>query len=129
MSGAIDIPPSSDHPAANVPTWLFHGDNDGSVPVSRSRNYFLDITGNSSIVFDQTVYGYPTAVSDPIRYTELPGFGHNIWSTLYANPDTAMYDWMFAQAVPEPSTLVMLLSMAALGLLGYARRRCRRSRS
>jgi len=125
MSAAIDIPPSAGDPVSKVPTWLFHGSSDDVVNVSTSRNYFLDTTGNTSIVFNQTYYGYPTAVSEPIRYTELTGLGHVIWDLIYANSDTAVYDWMFAQQVPEPSTLIGLVSMglAALGLGWWRRKR------
>jgi predicted peptidase len=71
MSGVIDIPPSMGEPLSDIPTWLFHGNNDSVVNVSTSRNYYLDVTGETSVEFNDTVYGYPTVISEPIRYTEL----------------------------------------------------------
>ena len=97
LCGAINIPPSAGEPISETPTWLFHGGSDGVVNVSTSRNYFLDVTGSGSIEFNETFYQHPTAVSEPIRYTQLQGYGHNIWNAIYSGSDTALYDWMFAQ--------------------------------
>lgn len=128
MSAAIDIPPSAGDPISEIPTWLFHGSNDRAVGVHTSRNYFLDVTGEDSIEFTETVFSQPTAVSGKIRYTEFQDWGHMIWSEVYDNPDPALYDWMFAQAIPEPSGAVLLCAAFTL-LLGVrtgARRSSRR---
>lgn len=122
MSAAIDIPPSVGDPVSKIPTWLFHGSSDGTVGVHTSRNYFLDVTGEDSIDFTETVFSQPTAVSGNIRYTEFQGWGHNIWSAVYGNADPALYDWMFAQAIPEPS-IVTLLCVGFAFLLGSRGRR------
>ena len=103
MSGANSIPPSAGQPISRVPTWLFQGSSDTTVSPDYARNYFLNVTGNSSINFNASYYGYPTAVSGSTRYTELPGWGHDIWEQIYGNSDTAMYDWMFAQHLPLAS--------------------------
>jgi predicted esterase len=94
----------------SIPTWLFHGSADTSVPVSYSEYYYIEVTGLSDIsdiVFTQTNsanYGYPTAVSGSIRLTELMGQGHTIWGGIYGAPRaTDLYDWMFSQTRP-PST-------------------------
>lgn len=97
----------------HVPTWLIHGNNDAVVSVNYSRNTYrslVNIPASSPIVYNQTIMGYPTAVSGNIRYSEIPGGGHGGWTGLYNQ--TAIYDWMFAQAVPEPATI-------ALGLTGF----------
>jgi predicted peptidase len=63
-----------------VPLWMWHGDADTEVPVSESRS-FLDLfksVGNTSV-----------------RYTELPGLGHDIFDTVYL--DEAVSTWLFAQ--------------------------------
>ncbi|MHC4176454.1 MAG: LamG-like jellyroll fold domain-containing protein, partial [Planctomycetota bacterium] len=102
------MPPSASGPVTQVPTWLFHGNADGTVPVARSRDYYLSVTGEPSIVFNESAYGYPTAVSGPIRYTEITGGGHAT-SWIYNHSDTALYDWMFAQStqpLPEPPSVL-----------------------
>ncbi|WP_395841677.1 alpha/beta hydrolase-fold protein [Cystobacter fuscus] len=63
-----------------VPLWMWHGDADKEVPVSESRA-FLELfkaVGNTSV-----------------RYTELPGLGHDIFDTVYL--DEAVSTWLFAQ--------------------------------
>lgn len=103
MSGARTIPPSAGTRLSQVPTWLFHGSKDSTVTNLYSRNYFLNITGLGTITFSTTAYGYPTAVADTIRYTELTNLGHDIWNLIFANASPALYDWMFAQVRP-PAT-------------------------
>jgi predicted peptidase len=102
----------------HVPTWLIHGNNDTVVSVNYSRNTYrslVNIPASSPIVFNQTIMGYPTAVTGNIRYSEIPGGGHGGWTGLYGQ--TAIYNWMFAQAVPEPGTI-------ALGLIGIVGLAC-----
>lgn len=101
MSGAFDPGPYAD-----VPQWLFHGDSDGVVNVEASRDTYRSLTGlgdGAPIPFSTTVYGHNTAIGGEVRYTELAGWGHNIWSYIYNNTDTDVYDWMFAQSVPSLS--------------------------
>jgi len=56
-----------------------HGDADKSVPVEESRGMAAALK---------------TAGAD-VRYSELPGVGHNSWDTAYGMPDLAA--WLFAQ--------------------------------
>lgn len=63
----------------DLPIWCFHGDQDGAVPVGRSRRMIEAI---------RKAGGSP-------RYTEYPGVGHNAWDPAYDDP--ALYDWLFAQ--------------------------------
>ena len=62
-----------------IPVWLFHGDQDGAVPVSRSRDM---------------VAALRKAGAHP-KYTEYPGVGHNSWDAAYKDAD--MHAWLFAQ--------------------------------
>ena len=64
---------------AHLPIWVFHGDADDTVPVSRSRDM---------------VAALKAAGGNP-KYTELPGVGHGAWGPAYSNP--AAWDWLFAQ--------------------------------
>lgn len=62
-----------------LPIWAFHGDKDGAVPVSRSRDMFKaikDCGGN-------------------IQYREYPGAGHDVWTRTYA--DKTVLVWLFSQ--------------------------------
>ena len=62
-----------------LPIWTVHGDKDGAIPVSRSRDM---------------VKALKDAGGKPV-YTEHPGAGHNIWSQTYA--DKKVLDWFFSQ--------------------------------
>jgi predicted peptidase len=65
---------------AKIPLWVFHGDADNIVPVSRSRSMVKAISD---------------AGGNP-KYTEYPGVNHNAWGPTYRDP--AVWDWLFAQA-------------------------------
>jgi predicted peptidase len=64
---------------ANIPIWVFHGDKDNAVPVSRSRTM---------------VEALKKAGAHP-KYTEYPGVGHNSWDKAYREPE--LWKWLFAQ--------------------------------
>lgn len=63
----------------HVPVWVFHGDEDRAVPVSRSRDI---------------VEALKKAGGQP-KYSEYKGVGHNSWDKAYA--DQEMFAWLFAQ--------------------------------
>ncbi len=63
-----------------LPTWVWHGDKDGAVPVERSRNMIKAL---------QDAGGKP-------KYTELKGAGHNVWTPAYKNKDGVL-PWLFKQ--------------------------------
>jgi len=65
---------------ASVPTWIFHGEADPVVPVEQSR---------------RAAEALEAAGAADVRYSELPGVGHNAWDPAYASPGFA--DWLFAQ--------------------------------
>ena len=80
------IPPGSGEPHQNlarrlksVPTWIVHGMLDDAVPVDRSR----------------LAAGALQAIGAPVKYTELPGVGHNSWDPAYASPP--FWNWLLAQ--------------------------------
>jgi|GEM_PF-601927 len=63
-----------------TPLWIIHGDEDSVVDVDYSR---------SMVAALQDVGASP-------RYSELKGFGHNIWDAAYA--DAELYKWLFSQS-------------------------------
>ncbi len=67
----------------DVPIWCFHGDKDGAVPVTRSRDMVAAI---------KAVGG------TKILYREYPGVGHGCWNATYR--DDAVLKWFFAQRKP-----------------------------
>ena len=66
-----------------VPIWIFHGELDGDVPVSESRDAAAALE----------------AAGGDVRYTELLGTSHNAWDPTYAS--VAFTDWLFAQRRPR----------------------------
>jgi predicted peptidase len=67
-----------------VPLWVFHGDQDGAVPVSRSRDMVNALKASDANV----------------QYREYPGAGHDVWTRTYA--DTTVLTWLFAQRKTRP---------------------------
>ncbi len=62
-----------------TPIWAWHGSADTVVPVSRSRDMVSALW----------------AVDGNIRYTEVPGCGHNVWMPAYSSRE--LLAWLFAQ--------------------------------
>jgi hypothetical protein len=52
---------------------------DGATPPVRQGGQFVERTDAGA----------------PVRYTECPGGGRNVWDRVYASPD--LYAWLFAQ--------------------------------
>ncbi len=73
--GDVELAPK----IASIPTWVWHGDRDSVINVSRSRDMVaaLKATGGSP------------------RYREIPGGGHNVWSTCWETDE--LWTWLFAQ--------------------------------
>jgi predicted peptidase len=68
-----------------IPAWLFHGADDGVVPVTESR---------------QIVAALKRMGASP-RYTEYPGLRHNIWDRTFGDPELAK--WLLAQHRSAPA--------------------------
>lgn len=64
------------HQLKSLPIWVFHGDQDRTVPTSRSV---------------QMVDAIKAAGGTKIRFTTLENVGHNSWSAAYATPE--LYKW------------------------------------
>ena len=62
-----------------VPSWLFHGALDPTVPVTESRQLAAALKQSGA----------------PVRYTEYEGAGHNVWDRAFAEPELPA--WLFAQ--------------------------------
>jgi predicted peptidase len=64
---------------AKVPVWIFQGEEDPLVPVSRARTWVAEL---------RRVGGAP-------KYTEYPGIGHNAWDVAFKEPE--LQTWLFSQ--------------------------------
>jgi predicted peptidase len=83
ICGGGDTTTASKFPS--VPIWCFHGDQDKTVNVERSR---------------EMVAALKKAGGEP-RYTEYPGVGHDSWTQTFA--DEATFRWLFGQRrTPAP---------------------------
>jgi predicted peptidase len=69
--------------AAKTPVWIFQGDADEIVSVKRARQWVAAL---------RQAGGWP-------MYTEIPGWGHNVWEKVFA--DSALLQWLFAQQSAE----------------------------
>ena len=67
---------------AKLPIWMFHGDADKAVPVDESRKMEAALK----------------VIGANVRYTELPGVGHNAWDPAYDSAELA--SWLFQQRRP-----------------------------
>ena len=72
--------PSAAKKLKDLPIWVFHGDEDRAVPVSRSRDM---------------VKALQKAGAKNVKYTEYPGVGHDSWTKTYDNPE--LYKWLLSQ--------------------------------
>ena len=65
--------------ARRMAIWTFHGAKDEVVPVSGSREMVTALKRAGS----------------PVKYTEYPDAGHNVWTLAYVEPTLA--EWLFSQ--------------------------------
>ncbi|MBE6787968.1 MAG: hypothetical protein E7537_06445 [Ruminococcaceae bacterium] len=64
----------------NIPIWIYHGDQDPTVPVTASKLMHKAIK---------------TAGGKKVQYTELEGVAHDSWPTAYSNRE--LISWLFYQ--------------------------------
>ena len=64
----------------DVAIWAFHGSEDKTVPVSRSRDMVSAIR---------------EAGGGKVTYKEFDGLGHNVWTLAFG--DDKVFDWLFSQ--------------------------------
>lgn len=62
-----------------LPIWVFHGDQDKSIPISESENMVAKLL----------------AIGYQVKFTKYKGVGHNAWGRAYTTPE--LYDWFIAQ--------------------------------
>lgn len=67
----------------NLPIWVFHGEADTLVPPTFSR---------------EMVEALQKAGSTRVKYTELPGVGHNSWDPAYSSAEVIR--WLLEQRKP-----------------------------
>lgn len=65
--------------ARGIPIWAFHGARDETVPVDRSRE----------------LVGALRTVGSPIKYTEYPDMGHDVWTRAFS--EAGLPDWLFSK--------------------------------
>jgi predicted peptidase len=70
---------------AKVPVWIFQGEEDPVVPVSRARAWVAAL---------REAGGAP-------KYTEYPSIGHDAWDAAFKEPDLA--EWLFAHVQRAPN--------------------------
>ncbi len=68
---------------AEVPVWIFQGEEDPLVPVTRARQWVAEL---------RKAGGTP-------KYTEYPSIGHNVWDVAFSEPGLA--EWLFSHQSGE----------------------------
>ena len=68
------------HILKNIPIWTVHGDADGTVPYSGTKN-----------VVDAII----AAGGEDIFFTTRPAAGHNVWT--WASQEDEIFEWLFDQ--------------------------------
>ncbi|MCG2460510.1 prolyl oligopeptidase family serine peptidase [Flavobacteriaceae bacterium F89] len=63
----------------DMPIWVFHGEEDKSIPISESI----------AMVAKLRQMGYD------VKFTKYPGVGHNAWDKAYTTPE--LYSWLMQQ--------------------------------
>ncbi len=67
----------------DLPIWVFHGEEDKSIPVSES----------------ETMVARLKSMGYNVRFTKYPGIGHNSWERAYSTEE--LYDWFVKQRKAE----------------------------
>lgn len=115
------VPPSGTFDFAGLlgePIWAHHGRFDSNVPATVTRdiiNAFLGVAGIPAPTYTplnkfgpDIDYKFP---SINLQFSDYQA-SHDVWTRVYARPD--LYDWMFAQGVPEPGAISLSSILVAL---------------
>jgi poly(3-hydroxybutyrate) depolymerase len=101
----------------NIPIWAYHGTSDNTVTVDNTDNMIDAIEAAGGV---------------NVEYSRVQGVGHGGWSTFYdgktyknSNGET-VYQWMFAQSIPEPSSAALGLGAVGFSMLYWIRKRSRK---
>jgi predicted peptidase len=68
-----------------VPTWIFHGEEDPVISVGDAR----------------MIAGALEKAGASVKYTEYKNKGHGVWGLAYAEP--ALFPWLFSQHREQPA--------------------------
>ena len=105
----------------------FHARDDSVVPVANTRNMVNAILSGDG----RAPFTFPPATatedaffaSETLQYCEFGVGDHGIWNFVYNEPQ--VYDWLFAQSLPEPGGLAVIAAASMAALLTRSRRgRC-----
>jgi predicted peptidase len=102
----------------------FHARNDSVVPVTTTRNMVNAILigdGRPTFTFPPlTATEDAYFVSESLQYYEFATGDHGIWNWVYNEP--LVYDWLFAQSLPEPGGLAVTVAASIGAILKRSRR-------
>lgn len=107
-----------------TPFWAIHGENDPTVPNYLPHAGDLDGAGSLGMLglIDPTFDGSTSTTiiyvdnpslsgDDPVAqtliYTEYSGAGHEV-ATSWTGNTSGIQEWLFAQAIPEPGTFLLI---------------------
>jgi hypothetical protein len=101
----------------------FHARDDSVVPVANTRNMVNAILSGDG----RAPFTFPPATSiedayfasETLQYYEFGVGDHGIWNLVYNEPQ--VYDWLFAQSLPEPGGLVVIAAASMAALLTRSR--------
>lgn len=65
----------------DLPIWVFHGEDDTSIPVSQSDEMVAELR----------------RLGNPVKYTRYPDTGHDSWTKTFDNPE--VFEWMLEQDI------------------------------
>ncbi len=114
---------------SHIPMWIFHGENDNTVPVSASRQMVQamenqgitaiythckdgDCTGKSNIEVAASVEN-----GARLLYTEWENVGHVMWAESYDYP--YLFQWVFAQNKQNNPPAASVQQLAAPTVQGF----------
>ena len=67
----------------DMPVWVFHGEDDGTIPVSESDKIVEEMRNRGQNV----------------KYTRYPNTNHDSWTETFNNPE--LYEWLLKQSLSK----------------------------